>query len=111
MGGSCLPCPLRIQEQTVKYRRFGRLGWDSSVLGIGVMRLRARSEGGPDSIDESEAIRLIRRGIDGGVNYVDLGFPWDMGRHESILRLVGRALEDGYREKVKLALTIPALLV
>ena len=92
----------------MKYRRFGKLDWESSVLGMGVMRLPARAGAGRGDIDESEAIRIIRHGIDQGVNYVDLGFPWDAARHEPILRVVGRALKDGYREKVKLALTVPA---
>ncbi len=65
--------------QTMKYRRFGRLGWESSVLGMGVMRLPG--EVGERRGDASTSLRrfgMIRRGIDAGVNYVDLGFPWDM---------------------------------
>ena len=96
----------------MKYRRFGRLEWESSALGIGTMRLPGMAEGGgPRAIDESQAVRMIRAGIERGVNYVDLGFPWDMGRHESIVRVVGKALQGGYREKVKIAFTIPASLV
>lgn len=92
----------------MKYRRFGRLEWESSALGIGAMSLPCTAEGGPGTIDEPEAIRLIRRGIDAGINYVDLGFPWDVAAHEPIVRTVGRALGDGYRHRVRVALTIPA---
>jgi predicted aldo/keto reductase-like oxidoreductase len=92
----------------MKYRRFGRLDWESSALGIGVMRLPGTVEAGPEAIDEAASIRLLRYAIDQGVNYVDLGFPWDMARHEPLLRAVGKALDGGYREKVKVALTIPA---
>lgn len=95
----------------MKYRRFGLLDWESSVLGMGVMRLPGLAEGGPGAIDEAESVRMIRHGIDEGVNYVDLGFPWDLARHEPIVRVVRNALQDGYREKVKVALTVPASLI
>jgi len=92
----------------MKYRRFGRLGWEASALGIGAMHLPRLEKGGPGTIDEPEAIDMIRRGIDAGINYVDLGFPWDVAAHEPIVRTVGRALCGGYRRRVKVALTIPA---
>jgi predicted aldo/keto reductase-like oxidoreductase len=96
----------------MKYRAFGRLDWRSSVLGMGVMRLPGLAgESARGVLDEAEAIRMIRHGIDSGINYVDLGFPWNMARHEPIVRTVGKALADGYRSKVKVALTVPALLV
>jgi len=96
----------------VRYRRFGRLDWQSSVLGIGVMRLPALAPSDPrGTIDEDEAVRIIRHGIDQGINYIDLGFPWDMERHEPILRTAAKALDGGYRARVKLALTVPALFI
>jgi uncharacterized protein len=94
----------------MKYRRFGSLDWESSILGMGVMRLPCLTEGGPGHIDQSESIRMIRYAIEEGVNYVDLGFPWDMARQERIVRVVREALEGGYREKVRVALTVPARL-
>jgi predicted aldo/keto reductase-like oxidoreductase len=111
--------------EKMKYRKFGRLGWEASVLGMGVMRLpgTTRGEAGttpgdpgaaagdPGAIDRTESIRLLRHGIDQGINYLDLGFPWDMDCHEPVLGVVREALAGGYREKVKLALTVPALLL
>jgi len=85
----------------MRYRKFGRLEWESSILGMGVMRL-------PEA---AVSIAMIRHAIDQGVNYLDLGFPWDMEAHESVLRTVREALDGGYRDKVKLALTVPALLI
>lgn len=95
----------------VKYRKFGRLDWQASALGVGMMRLPGMMQYGQGTIDAPEAVRLIRHGIDQGVNYVDLGFPWDMALHEPIAAVAREALAGGYREKVKLALTVPAFLI
>jgi len=86
----------------VKYRSFGRTGWDVSALGFVCMRLPTR--GGPAEIDEPLAIGMIRRGIDAGVNYIDTAWPYHGGTSEV---LVGKALRDGYRGKVKLATKLP----
>lgn len=75
------------------------------------MRLPAAARYGQGAVDAPEAIRLIRHGIDQGVNYLDLGFPWDMACHEPIAGVVRDALTEGYREKVKVALTVPAFLL
>jgi len=84
----------------VKYRKFGRLDWKSSALGFGTMRLPQVGKDWMSPIDEAEAIKMIRYAIDNGVNYVDTAFPYGMGGSE---RVVGKALQDGYREKVRLA--------
>ena len=80
-----------------------------SILGFGCMRLPQESAGkGIMRIDEERATRQIRYAIDNGVNYLDTAMPYHMGESEPFL---GRALSDGYREKVKIATKLPPWLV
>ena len=93
----------------MKYRNFGRLDWKPSALGFGCMRLPC-TDAAPMSpnINEAEALKMIRLGIDGGINYVDTAYPYHSGNSELVL---GRALQGGYRQKVKLATKCPVWLI
>jgi uncharacterized protein len=84
------------------YRKVPKTGDELSILGFGFMRLPAKKAG--TGIDEERAIRQVRYAIDRGVNYVDTAPAYHFGKSEQIL---GRALEDGYREKVQLATKLP----
>jgi predicted aldo/keto reductase-like oxidoreductase len=68
-------------------------------------------DGDPDSIDEAESTRMLRYAIDHGVNYLDLGYPYDLKRHERLVRLLGRALQGGYRQRIRVAANLPSFLV
>ena len=87
------------------YRKMPKNGDKLSILGFGCMRLPVKEDG---SIDEERATRQVRYAIDQGVNYVDTAWPYHMGESEPFL---GRALADGYREKVKLATKLPSWLI
>lgn len=91
----------------MKYRQFGKLDWKVSALGFGIMRMPLLDYD-TGLLDEEESVRMIRGGIDRGINYIDTAYPYHKGKSES---LVARALKEGYREKVKIASKLPSWLI
>src|SRR5437588_405486 len=73
------------------YRTLGSTGERVSAIGVGGWHL------GLKQVDEQLAIRIVRRAIDCGVNFMDNS--WDYNEGESEIRM-GKALRDGYRSKV-----------
>lgn len=96
------------------YRNFGKTNEKVSILGFGCMRLPLLPGGDATQIDEEKSIGLVRSAIDRGVNYIDTAYPYHgtgMGYGGASEPFVGKALKDGYREKVKLATKLPSWLV
>ncbi len=91
----------------MKYRPMGSLGWDVSALGFGCMRFPTKRFN-KLSVDAAQATRIVRSGIDQGINYVDTAWFYHLGESEKTL---GEILKDGYREKVKLVTKLPTPLV
>lgn len=92
------------------YRNFGKTNERVSTLGFGCMRLPLIGDD-PTNIDEEYAIKILRHAIDQGVNVIDTAYPY----HGSSLDhggqsepLVAKALQDGYRERVKIATKLPS---
>lgn len=91
----------------MQYRKFGKLDWKVSALGFGCMRLPII---GADAgnIDQEKTNEMIRQAIDGGLNYVDTAYVYHNQQSEVAL---GIALQNGYREKVRIATKLPIWLV
>lgn len=87
------------------YRTMPKNGDELSVLGFGCMRF-PMLEGG--TIHVEKAIEQVRHAIDSGVNYLDTAWPYHGGASETI---VGSALQDGYRDQVKIATKLPTWLI
>ena len=92
----------------MKYRKMGSLDWEVSALGMGCMRLPTKISNGKEEIDEEKAINMIRYAINNDVNYFDTAFPYHNEQSEIV---VGKALQDGYREKIKLVTKLPMWLI
>lgn len=86
------------------YRKMPKNGDELSILGFGCMRLPVLD----GKIDEERAISQIHHAIGQGVNYFDTAWPYHAGESEVLL---GKALQGGYREKVKLATKLPSWMI
>ena len=74
--------------EEIPRRALGRTGEQVSIIGIGGFHLSIPSE--------KEAIAIVRRGIDGGITFVDNCWDYADGKSEE---RAGKALRDGYRER------------
>ena len=77
------------------YRPLGRTGVSVSQLCLGAMMFGAF--GNPDHDD---AVKIIHRALDAGINFIDTADGYSAGESEEIL---GKALAGGRRENVVLA--------
>ena len=91
---------------TIPMKKFGRQGPDLSILGFGAMRLPGFREGRYDEFME-QAVSLLRKGIELGINYIDTAQLYDVGYSEIA---VGKAI-DGFRDQVFVSTKIPPRLL
>jgi len=74
----------------VPYRLLGSTGESISAIGLGGAHIGMQP-------DEADSIRIIRTAIDAGINFMDNSWDYFDGVSETRM---GKALRDGYRDKV-----------
>jgi aryl-alcohol dehydrogenase-like predicted oxidoreductase len=89
-GGSSRISQKIIKKAEIPYRILGNTGERVSIIGLGGAHIGFLR-------DEKESIKIIRAAIDNGINFLDN--CWDYNGGISEIRM-GKALRDGYRNKV-----------
>lgn len=84
----------------MQYRPMGRTGVSVSALGFGMLRLPQRN----GHVDFEQTTPMVRRAIEGGVNYIDTGRVYLGGESETA---VGKALAGGWRDRVYVTSKMP----
>src|SRR5260370_31262799 len=75
-------------DARAQMRELGKTGVRVSIVGLGGYHLGIPSE--------KEAVRLVRRALDQGMNFLDNCWDYNGGKSEERM---GKALRHGYREK------------
>ncbi len=84
----------------MQYRPMGRTGVNVSALGFGMLRLPMKN----GHVDFDQTTPMVRRAIEGGVNYIDTGRVYLGGESE---QAVGKALAGGWRDRVYVTSKMP----
>jgi predicted aldo/keto reductase-like oxidoreductase len=85
-----LPHPKQTKRGEMLYRQLGKTGQEVSVIGMGGFHIGKIPQ-------EEDSISLIRSAIDRGITFLDNCWDYNNGKSEARM---GKALRDGYREKV-----------
>ena len=71
----------------MRYRTFGRTGWEVSEIGFGAWAIGADW----GQVSEADALEALHKSIDLGVNFIDTADVYGNGRSE---RLIGQVLKE-----------------
>src|SRR5688500_6466592 len=83
----------------MKYRAFGRLGWQVSEIGFGTWGM-----GGWSGSDDAESLASLERAIGLGCNFFDTALSYGDGRSE---QLVGEMLRRHRGDELFVATKVP----
>jgi len=73
----------------MRYRQFGRTGWEVSEIGYGMWGIGSWSNS-----DDEESLRSLQAAVDRGCNFFDTAFAYGDGRSENLLGQIVRANQD-----------------
>jgi predicted aldo/keto reductase-like oxidoreductase len=85
-----ISAPVKTKSGEMIYRTLGQTGERVSVIGLGGYHIGTLKT-------EAQSVKLIRRAIDRGINFMDNSWDYHNGRSH---RWMGAALKNGYRDKV-----------
>ncbi|HEX4268243.1 MAG TPA: aldo/keto reductase [Steroidobacteraceae bacterium] len=81
----------------MKYRKFGRIGWDVSEISFG-----AWGVGGEwGAVDDEESIAAMKRALELGVNFFDTADVYGDGRSERLLRRLRKETKTPFHVATK----------
>jgi len=81
----------------LKYRKFGRIGWDVSEISFG-----AWGVGGEwGAVDDEESIAAMKRALELGVNFFDTADVYGDGRSERLLRRLRKETKTPFHVATK----------
>jgi len=83
----------------MKYRTFGKTGWQISELGHGMWGM-----GGWTGSDDSESLKTLHQSVESGVNFFDTAWVYGNGRSE---KLLGQLIKDYPDKKLYVTTKIP----
>lgn len=83
----------------MKYRRFGRTGWNVSELGYGMWGMSSWS-----GSDDAESRASLQRAVDQGCNFFDSAWHYGFGHSEGLL---GELVRQNRGKKIFVATKIP----
>lgn len=83
----------------MKYRRFGRTGWQTSEIGYGMWGM-----GGWTGSDDEESLQSLQQAADGGCNFFDTAWGYGEGHSE---RLLGELLRRNPDKRLHTATKVP----
>jgi predicted aldo/keto reductase-like oxidoreductase len=89
LAGVDQQAPPTESKNGIPYRTLVRSGERVSLIGLGGYHLGKQA-------DPQDSIRIIRTGLDDGVNFLDNCWDYNGGESEICM---GKALRDGYRQK------------
>ena len=83
----------------MRYRRFGRTGWEVGEIGYGMWGM-----GGWSGSDDEESLRSLQRAVDLGCNFFDTAWAYGEGHSEGLL---GRLVRANPNKRLYTASKIP----
>ncbi len=83
----------------MRYRKFGRTGWQISEIGYGMWGI-----GGWSNSNDDESLRSLQAAVDLGCNFFDTAYVYGDGRSE---RLLGEIVRANLNKKLYTATKVP----